>query len=345
MTPLVGAVQHYAWGSDTAIPAAIGSVPDGRPWAELWWGTHPGATTLVKTDGAEGTEGTEGTDPVPLIDVAGPLPFLVKLLAAAKPLSLQAHPSAAQAAAGFASEEHLGVPISAAERVYRDPSGKPEMLIAVTSFEALCGFRPTEEVALELEDGGAATVARHLRDHGPAATVGWLLRERPILTVRHPLFERLSEAYPGDPGVIVALLLRHLRLAPGEAVFLPAGVLHMYLHGVGLEVMGASDNVVRGGLTPKHVDIAELMSILDPVAPAPSVQRPGPDGWYSADTDVFAVQVLGAADQWVASGPEIAVRLSGDGGTMAWYVPAGDRVEWPGGLGCRVISGDSPHLR
>ncbi len=337
MTPLLGAVQHYAWGSDTAIPAAIGSVPDGRPWAELWWGTHPGATTLAITDGAD------GAGPVPLTDIAGPLPFLVKLLAADQPLSLQAHPSTAQAATGFASEERLGVPISAAERVYRDPSGKPEMLVAVTSFEALCGFRPTEEVALELEEGGAATVARHLRAHGPVATAGWLLRERPILTVRHPLFERLSVAYPGDPGVIVALLLRHLRLAPGEAVSVPAGVLHMYLHGVGLEVMGASDNVVRGGLTPKHVDIAELVSILDPAAPAPTAQRPGADGWYSAGTDVFAVQALGAADEWVASGPEIAVRLSGDGGTMAWYVPAGDRVEWPGGLGCRVTSGVSPH--
>lgn len=330
MLPLVGAPQHYAWGSPTAIPAALGLDPDGRPWAELWWGTHPGGPTMVARPGA---------DAVPLAEVAGPLPYLVKLLAAAQPLSLQAHPSAAQAAAGFALEDERGVPLTAPQRNYKDPHGKPEILVAITPFEALCGFRPVDEAAHDLETHGGAPVADRLRAEGPLGTLSWLLRERPAIALTHPLFRRLEAHYPGDPGAVVAVLLNRVDLEPGQALFLPAGVLHMYLFGVGLEVMGASDNVLRGGLTPKHVDVPELLAVLDPTASAPSVLRPDPTGWYPTDSPAFAVQGLGGPDRWFTTGPEIIVRLAGDGDTQAWFAPGGQLVDWPGGLGARVTAG------
>ena len=330
MIRLIGAPQHYAWGSESAIPAAIGLEADGQPWAELWWGTHPAGRTLARTDsGAE----------VPLTDLAGRLPYLVKLLAAAQPLSLQAHPTAEQAALGYAREERLGVPVAAPHRLYRDPYGKPELILAITPFEALCGFRPVEEAAEELEGCGGDVIADNLRMLGPSATVAWLLTKRPTVDVDHPLYERLATQYPGDPGALVALLLHHVTLQPGEAMFLDAGLLHMYLYGIGLEVMGASDNVMRGGLTPKHVDVPELVMVLDPTPITPEVLTPSPDGWYRTPTDAFAVQGLAGPDRWVADGPEIIVRLAGDGGTQAWFAPAGSLVEWQGGLGCRITPG------
>jgi mannose-6-phosphate isomerase len=327
---LIGAPQHYAWGSPTAIPAAIGEAADGRPWAELWWGTHPGgATRTVDISGAER----------PLAEVAGALPFLVKLLAAERPLSLQAHPSDVQAAVGFEREERLGVPRSAPHRVYRDPLGKPELIVAITPFEALCGFRPVEEVAAELSAAGGSAVADRLRTSGPLDTVAWLLTERPAIRLDHPVFRELDTAYPGDPGAIVATLLRRVSLEPGEGLFLGAGMLHMYLHGIGLEVMGSSDNVMRGGLTEKHVDVAELVGVLTDGSALPLTSKPDPHGWYRVDTGAFAVQGLAGPDRWVASGPEIVVKLDGAGGTTAWFVPAGEVVDWTGGLGCRVCTG------
>jgi mannose-6-phosphate isomerase len=323
---LIGAAHHYAWGSDSAIPTALGLQPDGRPWAELWWGTHPGGQTLAASPDGE----------MPLVDLVGHLPYLVKLLAASRPLSLQVHPTAEQAAAGYAREERLGIPITAPHRIYRDPYGKPELIIAVTPFEALCGFRNPEEAAADLDRCGAPEVAERLREHGPAETVRWLLDERPAVTLQHPLFRRLDSEYPGDPGAVVATLLNHVVLEPGEAMFLEAGVLHMYLRGVGVEVMGASDNVVRGGLTPKYVDADELMHVLRGRPAEPAILRPGPDGWYPVPTDVFAVQGLAGPDRWVSSSSEIVVRLSGSGDTAAWYAAPDALVEWDGGLGCRV---------
>jgi mannose-6-phosphate isomerase len=325
--PLIGAPQHYAWGSEVVIPRAVGVPADGRPWAELWWGTHPGGRTLARTPDQHD---------VPLADLAGRLPFLVKLLAAERPLSLQTHPTAEQAALGYAREERLGVPISAPHRVYRDPYGKPELILAVTRFEALCGFRPVEEAAADLEGCGGDVIADNLRLLGPSATVAWLLTKRPPIELDHPLYCSLVAEYPNDPGALVAMLLHRVTLEPGEAMFLDAGVLHTYLHGVGLEVMGPSDNVVRGGLTPKHVDVSELVLVLDTTPFTPPVLRPRADGWYPAETDAFAVQGLAGPERWVTEGPEIIVRLGGAGDTQAWYAAPGTEVSWDGGLGCRV---------
>lgn len=231
----------------------------------------------------------------------GQLPFLLKILAIGAPLSLQVHPDLAQAGAGFAAEEAAGVPADAFERNYGDPNHKPELLVALTEVTALCGFRPLAEARADLlalsrsaEGAGREALARaaHLCEGGvdPASSrrafVSWALgggsealaaaRALTELAVaehgltgaeidenRRSALEGLAAAHPGDPGLVVSLLLHLVRLAPGEAIYLAARQLHAYLAGVGVEVMAASDNVLRAGLTEKHVDVAELLSIAD----------------------------------------------------------------------------------
>jgi mannose-6-phosphate isomerase len=234
------------------------------------------------------------------------LPFLLKVLAADGPLSLQAHPTAEQARAGFAAEEAAGISLNDPTRTFRDPHHKPELLVALTTFEVLCGFRPVEESlhclaklqVPELKPTIAALARRGLR-----AVIPQLLalsdRQRALLVeavaiaaarfvaATDPEFintygwaATLAKAYPGDPGVVISLLCNHLKLSPGEAIFLPAGKLHAYLSGAGIEVMASSDNVLRGGLTEKRVDLAALIEVLDFTDGRVSVRHPvlGPGG-------------------------------------------------------------------
>jgi mannose-6-phosphate isomerase len=261
MLGVTGVVQHYAWGDPVSIPELLGVPSDGEPWAELWFGTHPGAPSTV--DGG-----------APLSDVAGELPYLLKVLAAGEALSLQTHPSAEQAARGFAREEAAGIARDAPERTYRDPDAKPELLCALTPFDALCGFRPVAATSALLRRIGAVDLARVLERDGLRSTVTALYRGEidTASTVaacqrrdepEAQLVRSLAAQYPDDPSVVVTLLLHRVHLRPGEAIFLGPGNLHAYLHGVGVEIMGASDNVVRGGLTVKHVDVDELLDVLD----------------------------------------------------------------------------------
>ena len=288
--------RDYAWGSTSAIADYLGTPPTGRPQAELWLGAHP--TCPAKVDG-------RGLDEV-LAEAGLEQPrFLLKLLAAAAPLSLQAHPDAEQAAEGFAREEAAGVPRDAATRTYRDPSAKPELVVAVTRFEALSGFRPVRHSMRALD--ALALLDNRVRPFATAArssvqdAVRWMLAgDERALSVVHGVVEgveRLSEAFarerdtvhrlaaaaPGDPAIPIALLLHRVSLEPGQALFLPAGNLHAYLEGLAVELMGQSDNVVRGGLTQKHVDRDELLRILDfteidePRVPAEALD--GAVGW------------------------------------------------------------------
>lgn len=283
-----GVIQNYAWGSKTAIAEFQGRASSDLPEAELWLGTHPrGPARLL--GGPPEVADLRGL-------ARGELPFLFKLLAAAEPLSLQAHPSRAQAEAGFEKEERAGIPVDAPTRNYRDRNHKPELICARTEFHALSGFRPLEEsIALaealglerelpsfveSLQRGDLETAFRGLFElprAGLRASIQ-LVGEGAKRTDRLPQSAKtaapwlasLALRHPEDPGAVAALLLNHVRLAPGEAMYLPAGNLHAYLRGVGLELMASSDNVMRGGLTPKHVDVAELCHILEfaPLLPA-----------------------------------------------------------------------------
>jgi mannose-6-phosphate isomerase len=294
MWQLQNSVRHYPWGSKTVIPELLGEAsPADRPYAELWMGAHPDAPSVL-------SDGTPLDKAIELQAEAllGPevrerfgdrLPFLLKVLAAEQPLSLQAHPTNEQAQAGFAAEEAAGVPRDAPTRTFKDPFHKPELLLALTPFEALCGFRPVEQSlhclaklqVPELKPTIAALARGGLRAAIPqlialsarrreSLVQAVATRAASFVAAHDPEFintyrwaASLADTYPGDPGVVISLMCNHLRLAPGEAVFLPAGNLHAYLGGAGIEVMASSDNVLRGGLTTKHVDLAALIEVLD----------------------------------------------------------------------------------
>ena len=302
--PLRGVIRPYAWGSRSAIAELQGRpAPTDAPEAELWLGAHPGdPSTVTGPDGPVSLAALIGADPkgqlgTEVADEFGPrLPYLMKVLAAAAPLSLQAHPDAEYAKQAYAAQEAD----PAAPRNYTDAHHKPEMLVALTPFDALCGFRGPDVSAAVLEDlhiPRLAPVVAALRA-GPAG-----LRDAVRLLLTWPAEDRtaliedvvtaagagslpadLAGHYPGDPGVLVALLLNRVHLAPGEAIWMPAGNLHAYLAGTGVEIMAASDNVLRGGLTPKRVDVDELLRVLrfevlnDPILPSTEV-APGVWTW------------------------------------------------------------------
>lgn len=313
MDRLTNTVRPYAWGSTTAIPALLGTVPPGEPQAELWMGAHPGAPSRVN----------RGAGPVSLADLIaadpagelgeaaverfGPrLPFLLKVLAAGSPLSLQVHPDLGQAREGYLDEEQRGVPVDAPHRNYKDANHKPELICALEPFDGLCGFRPAAEAADLLEGLGTGSLKPYvdilraqpesdaLREvltavltadkESIADTVHEVARAAERASAEGPFaasyaaYAAIARSYPGDPGVIAAMLLNHVRLQPGEALYLGAGVPHAYLDGLGVEIMANSDNVLRCGLTPKHVDVPELLRVVDFRSMDPGVLRPSADG-------------------------------------------------------------------
>ena len=304
MQRVKGVVQHYAWGDPLFIPRLLGVEPDGRPWAELWLGTHPVGPAHL----ADGT---------PLADVAGELPYLLKVLAAAQPLSLQTHPDEEQAREGHA------------RGVFPDPHPKPELLCALTPVEALCGVRPVAETLELLDELGLAELRQVVAVHGPGAAFEALLRGRldaaPIVTACRASgrrearwVTRLDELHPGDPSVAATLLLNLVRLRAGEALRLDAGTLHAYLVGAGIELMGASDNVVRAGLTSKAVDVDLLLRIAD-TEPLPDPKLPA-TARYELPAAGVALLRVDPGEEHAAHGHELAIDMNGQG----WYAAPGE---------------------
>ncbi|RIK05401.1 MAG: mannose-6-phosphate isomerase, class I, partial [Acidobacteria bacterium] len=295
MYPLRGTVRHYSWGSHTALAELTGRpAPTQEPEAELWLGAHPVAPATVDAGDAtvplcdliaRDPEGQLGPDCARQFD--GRMPFLLKVLAAEQPLSLQAHPSRAQAREGFARENAAGIPLDAPHRNYRDDNHKPEMVVALSRFEALAGFRPPAETVEFLRDLGVSEVTPYASELGDnldatglrALFTAWMtLPTKSLVGLTDAVLTgcgrylearsgsedeftaaartalELGLAYPEDPGVLASLLLNRVSMEPGDALFLPAGNLHAYLRGTAVEIMASSDNVLRGGLTSKHVD-------------------------------------------------------------------------------------------
>ncbi|MGW7622809.1 mannose-6-phosphate isomerase, class I [Streptomyces antimycoticus] len=393
MDRLVNTVRPYAWGSTTAIPELLGVRPTGEPQAEMWMGAHPGAPSRVDRGTgpvalseviAADPEGELGADAVSLF---GPqLPFLLKVLAAASPLSLQVHPDLEQAKEGYADEEERGVPADAPHRNYKDANHKPELICALTPFNGLCGFRDPNEAAellAALEVDSLKPYVDILHAHPESHALREVLtavltadREAMTETVRqaaaaaerlgaldgphapaYAAYASIAQHYPGDPGVIAAMLLNFVTLQPGEALYLGAGVPHAYLDGLGVEIMANSDNVLRCGLTPKHVDVPELLRIVRFESAAPAVLRPeaDPSGeeLYTTPIGEFRLSrhVLAdgaAARPLPATGPQILLCASGEvslrgarselplrRGESA-FVPAGEEV---------VLGGDGTVFR
>ena len=300
VTPLDNAVQHYDWGQPNFIPGLLGTRnPDGQPVAELWIGAHADLPSLAIVEGSA----------VPFNDLikAAPLailgktvfrrygarlPFLLKVLSARKPLSLQAHPNADQAKAGFDDENRRGIPLSQPNRNYRDPNHKPELLAALTDFHALRGFQPLHAIGnilhrtpeltplsryFEATDRSLRQLYRRImtmEQHDINALLSPLIARLqrtqetiPFTPDQHEFWLLRADAErsaPGrhDRGLLALYLLNLVHLQPGQAIFLPSGELHAYLQGTGIEIMANSNNVLRGGMTPKHIDVAELQRIL-----------------------------------------------------------------------------------
>ncbi|MDY7103163.1 MAG: mannose-6-phosphate isomerase, class I [Actinomycetota bacterium] len=344
--PLRNAIQPYDWGSTTAVAELMGRPPTGEPEAEVWMGAHPKAPSQVCVDGRWLPLGDHiASDPSAVLGDAvvarfGPtLPFLLKILAAAQPLSLQVHPTVAQAESGYDAEEARGVALGAPERTYRDRNHKPELLAALGPFEALAGFRTATDAADVLDALGAGDpwVAR-LRA-GELDGVFWDLwaldgderrelvdkvvdgaaRAGERYAAEAGLVARCAELHPGDVGIVVALLLNRVHLDATEAIYAPAGRLHAYLDGLGVEIMASSDNVVRGGLTTKHVDLDELRRILTVRPEAIEPLRPAADGTadgeavYATPAPEFRLSRLeiGGDAALTVEGPEIVLCTQG----------------------------------
>jgi len=314
-------------------------VPSPGPEAELWIGAHPADPSVLAGSGVPLTEAIVA-EPGQVLGEAvrsrfgTRLPYLLKLLAAEAPLSLQAHPDPEQAAAGYAAEEAAGVPRDAPHRRYVDPYHKPELLVAVSKFRALCGFRDPADSAASLaalDVPALAPVVSALAGGDLAGAVRWLLAvPEPGALVAEvvaaakrsgtaALAGELAAAYPRDAGVVLALLLNEVTLTPGEAIFMPAGNLHAYLAGTGVEIMAASDNVLRGGLTSKHVDVPELLRVLrfeplpDPVL-SPVAVDPAVVTWPVpvAEFALHRVRPSGAKVTLPVAGPRTVLCLAGE---------------------------------
>ncbi len=374
MEQLTGTLRTYPWGSRTLLPELRGLPSPSRwPEAELWFGAHPVSPSTV---GDRPLTEVIDADPQAALGTrvreqfGDGLPFLLKLLAAAEPLSLQAHPSAEQAKEGFERENALGIPLEALNRNYKDASHKPELIVALTDFSAMAGFRPLSRTRELFDALDCPQLERYLGflDHDPepgdedAVLRGlfttWITIPSQartelidgVIESARVLLDRgdwiagvlstvvdLQEMYPGDVGVLGALLLNHLSLAPGEGIYLDAGQLHAYISGMGVEIMANSDNVLRGGLTSKYVDVPELVKVLDFQSLEDPVVRPN-DGQYHVPAAEFSLHchlLNGSDDSRVPidhDGPAIALCTAGEvtlgglvltAGNAAW-IPASD---------------------
>ena len=375
-------IRPYAWGSRHAIAELQGRpVPAPGPEAELWMGAHPSAPSGV----AESTlDAVIAADPDRELGPAvvarfGPrLPFLLKVLSAEQALSIQLHPSRAQAQAGFRAEHQRGVP--PAERNYVDDWPKPELLCALTPFEVLAGLRPPRDAAALLRALSVpqlAPLAAELADatapqalsRALAAILEWpeasrgelvtavtaacaaLASSASLASPARPYAAacaaavRVAGHHPGDLGVVAMLLMRHVVLAPGQAVFMPAGGLHAYLHGTGIETLANSDNVIRAGLTGKHIDVPELLTLLDPAVTVP-VLTPAPLGdgvtWFDTPAPEFRLYVADLAEPMIplpAAGPRIALCTDG---AATLRTESGETVKLPRGDSCFIPAADGP---
>jgi mannose-6-phosphate isomerase len=380
--------QPYAWGSRTAIAELQGRpAPTAEPEAELWMGAHPSAPSVVDRAGAKAPlDAVIAADPSGALGArcdarfGGRLPFLLKVLAAQSALSIQVHPSRRQAEAGYRAETERGLAPGDKSRNYVDDWPKPEILCALTRFEVLAGMRPAADAAallrtlklaaleplaaeLAADDANPGALTRVLATilTWPAANRG-LFVEAVVAACERVADDggeyaaacaatvKVAREHPGDLGIVASLLLRHAVLEPGEAVFMPAGAPHAYLHGTGIELLANSDNVVRAGLTPKHIDVPELLKLLDPAAPVPVIwPRPLGGGVSAFDSPAPEFRlyraVLGAGEVPLPGdgGPRIALCTDGAGtlraGSGTLRLARGESCFIPASDGAVTVSG------
>jgi mannose-6-phosphate isomerase len=381
-------IKHYEWGSPDFIPRLLGMDSDGTPWAELWMGAHSASPSRVSSsDGGElGLGELIAQDTLRYLgektaERYGALPFLFKLLAAEKPLSIQAHPNLALAREGFDRENGAGPALDAPTRCYKDANHKPEIICALTPFTGMCGFREPEQIrqllvaflgpplpgegapseesanvirkgfvpllrALELPDTASAlrNFLNALFDLSPEvrkALTEYILSANGMGDCDWELMRRFARLYPGDPAMISPLYLNVFRLEPGEAIFLRAGILHAYVHGLGVELMANSDNVLRGGLSAKHIDIPELMKALDFSPHQLQLIKPEPGiscFTYPSPCEEFSLTVMRglgntAATIFPRNGPSICIVTEGEVSINGTVLKQGESAFIPPAVG------------
>ena len=371
MFEITNTPRPYSWGSTLALAELRGVEPSGMPEAEIWFGDHPGSPARLVADNRTLVE-WEAQDPS-----RSPLPFLLKLLAVATPLSVQVHPARDAARLGFARENAAGIALDSPVRNYKDDNHKPEIIRAVTEFSALSGFRPAAErmdilvhligagvpgaaeLALACENGVRGGVERIVNKDPFAARLATALAGPSVSTgLRHVddavrTARLVATAFPGDHGVAFALLLNHVVLQPGQALAVPAGTVHAYLSGVGVEVMASSDNVLRAGLTSKHVDAEEFLAVVNWDEATPDLLQPlidGPISEFRADfPDCGLVELVVDGEMSLpVVGPAIALVIDGtvtfsgaDSFTVtpgrAVFIEQGDHSVVVGGRGVVIV--------
>jgi mannose-6-phosphate isomerase len=318
---LENTVKQYSWGSPEWIPHLTGrDNPGGKPWAELWMGIHPDSPSKITVKGKT----------LPLSELTE-LPFLLKFLAAESPLSIQAHPSLYHARKGYEKETMAGIALGAPERNYKDPNHKPEIVCALTSFTALAGFRKEAETERLFSMLRGAEKLREILNGGYQAFLSALFglgnkelealisavlqaAKNNSLAAVFSLCGELAQRYPGDPGIFAPLYLNVIELQPYEAIFIPDGIFHAYIHGFALECMANSDNVLRGGLTTKHIDLEELFSIVsfEPFKPnvlKPTALSPSCSSYKSTCSEFALFLLKNTASQ---GGPPAELKAGGD---------------------------------
>lgn len=381
-------IQEYSWGSKSFIPELLGEpAPTEVPQAELWMGTHPGAPSgVLCNDELMSLPDLIQKSPEAILGSStarkffNNLPFLFKVLAAVRPLSIQAHPNRRQAAEGFAFENRKNMPPLAPDRNYRDKNHKPELFCALRPFSALKGFRKiddilrlTDLIGLPAKGLGADLLRSQPNNEGlkeffnRLMTMSKELQQRVVdeivACIEHhgtldPAFEwviRLNREYPGDIGVISPIFLNLIRLRPGEAIYIPAGELHSYLEGAGLELMANSDNVLRGGLTAKPKDTPELLKVLNFNSQENDILTPKKIGrlesYYPCPAEEFMLSVLSlhrgvsyksplsrSVEIMICTGGEARIRNLGSGEIMdlsrgnSIIVPAAVKQYWIEGV-------------
>ncbi len=379
-------IQPYAWGSHTAIARLMARpYPTETPEAELWMGAHPKAPSAVwvqnkwKPLDAWIVQNPEKSIGEQVHQRFGnTLPYLLKILAADQPLSIQAHPDKSQARMGYEDEKQKKIQMDAAHRNYKDPHHKPECICALTPFDALCGFRRENDMLTDfsslwprdqkdalaiLQNDGLKPFFNHLMtlDRRLCATlverIIQKIKAQTHLTPAQSWMVQLQSHCPGDVGVLSPLLLNLIRLQPGEAIALDSGQLHAYLDGVGIEIMANSDNVLRGGLTPKHVDVPELLKVLDFNPRQPEILKACPIGGleksYASHAEEFRLSVIENSGQSThraskrAPYPEILLCIQGTahlawhGGQKKMVLDPGHSVFVPASIDHYAITGEA----
>ncbi len=373
---LENVIREYSWGSRTAFPALFNKKePAKNPQAELWMGAHPIAPSFAIAGGKRiSLADLIGEKPVEILGYnstkkfGNSLPFLFKILAAEKPLSIQAHPDKRQAEEGFSREEKAGIPRMSPNRVYRDENHKPELICALTPFWALCGFRPFGDIA---ESFGSVSVSevrkeaeRFARNQSPSGletfyeyvmTLDSGLKQKLIADVtdgskgnatddRRKWMMSVRSDYPSDIGIVSFLFLNLVELKPQEALFLPAKRLHSYLSGIGIEIMANSDNVVRGGLTEKHVDVPELLRILSFESGVPEVihsvkNAPHEEKYHCDAAAEFALTRITLSKQSyrpLSEERNVEIIVVADGNGAIEHPEAGTRISLERGDSCII---------